>query len=380
MTRKIDLPVSKSYLNRLLILQAQVGGDLEFGALSLCPQDSIDLIKALQAKKSLIWVGEGASTFRFLAALLALSSNKKTLVLGETLRRRSHEELLLYLRHLDVKVHLEENHCSIQGPLRPEKVQGLRFEEIQSSQNYSALQLLKPLWKKLSPYPKSSPSRAYAELSQKLARDAFSQGSVSGLVVEKDWSAASCFIAFQCFQTEELFFPGLSDDTFQADFQLMELISKKYYEFTSAGLRVLPAKGKRFTRDLVEFDLATAPDLFAALIILSLGAERGGILKNVSLLKAKECDRLSYSLKLLKYFGQSVFWDARSDLLKVDPLKPTEPPVLEFFSPQDHRIVMLETFLHQVLGGSINDKNQCVKKSFPQFFEVFRKSYRDDRI
>ena len=89
---------------------------------------------------------------------------------------------------------------------------------------------------------------------------------------------------------------------------------------------------------------------------------------NASRLRIKECDRLTASVELLKAAGiDAVEEEDSMTIVGSDSYNSAEVT-----SSNDHRMCMAEAILSTRANGPITiDDKDCVKKSYPGFFEDF---------
>lgn len=144
---------------------------------------------------------------------------------------------------------------------------------------------------------------------------------------------------------------------------------------TVAGLNEASLQGDRVYRahfaalrdGTPSIDLCDCPDLGPILFALA-GALHGATFTGTHRLRMKESDRVAAMQTELLKFG--VRTEATDSTLTVYPglRAPTEP----LWGHNDHRVVMAEALLCTVTGGEIRGA-QVVAKSFPDFFEQYRK-------
>ena len=112
------------------------------------------------------------------------------------------------------------------------------------------------------------------------------------------------------------------------------------------------------------------PDMVPTLSVLASFRSGRTVIKNVSHLRTKESDRLEALVTELKKTG--VRAEEREDGLTIYG---SSPHSAEIETYNDHRIAMSFAILGlRTPGVKIKDKN-CVKKSFPGFWEELRKLY-----
>jgi 3-phosphoshikimate 1-carboxyvinyltransferase len=142
---------------------------------------------------------------------------------------------------------------------------------------------------------------------------------------------------------------GLNKYTLQPDY-----IYKKYFEEIVKGTPTL--------------DLSACPDLGP--ICFALAAVRGGArFTGTKRLKIKESDRADAMAKELSKLGGKV--DLFEDEAIVYPIKELNQNTA-LFCHNDHRIAMALACILTLCGGTL-DGCECVKKSYPHFFEDIRK-------
>jgi len=143
----------------------------------------------------------------------------------------------------------------------------------------------------------------------------------------------------------------------------------------SIGLNLVERPGglavEGVTSGSLEASGRSCPDLLPTLAAIACVLQAPSTLKDVSILQAKESDRLAGISALVKAFGARA--DLEGDDLRIHPaLRP--PEELEVDSRGDHRMAMAGATL-AVLGrcrARITDPT-CVSKSFPGFWDELRK-------
>ncbi len=120
----------------------------------------------------------------------------------------------------------------------------------------------------------------------------------------------------------------------------------------------------------IDVDMGDMPDMVPTLAVVAAFAEGTTIIRNVSHLKAKESDRLSSVVNELVKLGI----DARCS---ADELIVTggSPHGAQIETYGDHRIAMSFAVAGLVTPGVFIQDENCVKKSFPDFWNVFSGLY-----
>jgi len=114
----------------------------------------------------------------------------------------------------------------------------------------------------------------------------------------------------------------------------------------------------------VQDNMAWLIDEIPALAIAFVFASGKSVIKNAKELRVKECDRISAVVDNLKSFGIEAkeFEDGFEVIGSI-------PKSGNIKSYGDHRIAMSFTILALMTGGEIDDID-CIKTSFPNFFEI----------
>lgn len=142
---------------------------------------------------------------------------------------------------------------------------------------------------------------------------------------------------------------GLKEDSLQGD-----KIYKEYFAMLKAGQGPI--------------DIQDCPDL-GPVLMAAAAAFCGGCFVNTARLKIKESDRGQVMAGELKKFGITVRCMENEIVVEAGELhKPGEP----LKGHNDHRIAMALAVLCTLTGGCIEEA-ECVRKSYPGFFEDMKK-------
>ncbi len=376
----VDLPGSKSYANRYLILAARHGGvvrdvpkgddvdhmvralrmvglvvDESGGALTF--RNSFPLCEKAEGTLDLD-VGEGGTTARFLAALLARGSRTYRLRLSGRLSERPWEELLAALRSGGAHASLEGTVVEIRGPVDVSRLPR-HVSAARSSQFATALELaFSGDEYRFEPTGLAS-SRPYWELTLACVGEYARRRDVR---VPKDWSGAAFPLCFAAAVGTEVFLPGLVPDRLQADGALYAWLSAK-------GAATLEDGGVRAwrlaDRSPWDVDMKDCLDLVPALAFLVSHLEGQSWLRGLEGLRHKESDRFAAVLALLKDCGVEAGEHADSIWVQ-GPVSGLGKRCLAV--PADHRLVMAAAlFLRAHAGGEVSHA-EAVAKSFPDYF------------
>ncbi len=167
--------------------------------------------------------------------------------------------------------------------------------------------------------------------------------------VEGDYSNGAFLDALGLVSESSVQVMGLKEDSLQGD-----KVYRKYFEMLKAGEGPI--------------DIQDCPDLGPVLIAMA-AAFGGGRLVNTARLKIKESDRGQVMAEELQKFGITVRCMENEIVVEAGILHKPEA-VLQ--GHNDHRIAMALAVLCTLTGGTIEGA-ECVKKSYPGFFEDMKK-------
>lgn len=379
----VQVPTSKSYANRALILSAiqnkktvlthmplasdvtilirclkVIGLEIQQMDNSITISNSFPGCEDSNSDAVAIEVGEGGTTARFLAGMLLLGKKKYHLILGQRLKERPWQEFIEQARSLGAYVNLSGNKLSIQGPVTfPSE---LLVDCSKTTQFATAFQLIAPSTTKVKPINLHS-SSSYWRMNQKIVNDLKANSSYA---IPADWSSASYPLAFAALN-HKISFPDLYFDDFQADAKFLSIL-KKYNAVTetSNGLEVSPGK----TEGDIQIDVSDSLDLVPTLGYFLSHIKGHHVLTGIENLVHKESDRLSEVIKLLKIFGRHA--EVNGNALIIDGHHQLVQVEQKLVLPDDHRMVMVGTlFLLHHHGGTIFPA-EAVNKSYPEFFDL----------
>jgi 3-phosphoshikimate 1-carboxyvinyltransferase len=119
----------------------------------------------------------------------------------------------------------------------------------------------------------------------------------------------------------------------------------------------------------IDMDLNHIPDAAMTAAVMALFADGRSTLRNIGSWRVKETDRIAAMATELRKLGAEV--EEGKDFLKITPKKLNSNISIDTYD--DHRMAM--SFSLAALGGvpvRINDP-ACVAKTFPRFFDEFKK-------
>ena len=381
MIRTVEVPASKSYANRALILASLRDEDfllrnmpeatdvthlmaaLSKIGLRLRSQEKGVVVSgsfpACEIEDVSIEVGEGGTTARFLAVLLLRGQKKYQLRLGPRLKERPWQEFIDLTVGLGAHAELKDDVLTLQGPLKDSKP--IIVDCTRTTQFLTAFELVFGGERVVQGVNLTS-SQSYVSMTKEMM-DQFRDKSE--YTIPRDWSSASYPLAFSALNGGA-HFPGLKLDPLQADAKLAQLlIQHGILKESAEGIEIYPFTGEFST----EMDVSDCLDLVPTLVYFLSHIPGTHTLRGISNLVHKESDRLSESIKLLKRFDRKAQREGESIVLKGESRRLSE--MRDIILPDDHRMVMAATlFLRHHGGGSVSPA-EAVEKSYPNFFELF---------
>lgn len=386
---EINVPLSKSIYNRLLILKK-----LYFPNLVLLNKsdsnDSILLENLLTQSfnNTTLDAQDAGTVFRFLTALLAISPSNCLLTGTSRMKERPIAGLVEMLQNIGAQITYEETHGFPPLRINGKPLTGgitLKTENKQSSQFFSAMAMIAPAFSKglTLVLPENLGSKPYWDMTLKCMeqlRIPFTRQdelqfffphfekntSIIEYETERDWSAASFFILLPLLIRDlNITINGLSVNSIQGD-------SAFIIKYANAlGLGFKPAqKGIRFFNNkqithLSHLDFADSPDLSMNFIVVLALLQHDCIFSGLESLALKESNRSSALQKELKKSGIRFYQDGKNWRLETKDIH--IPQVIEFDTYEDHRIAMALSYFALFAHIQINQP-EVVSKSFPNFW------------
>ena len=393
--KRVSIPTSKSYANRILILASICESRVTIKNL---PQstDVLHLISCLK-KVGIIFkeegkllhvmnsfpscedsdnnpvvleTGDGGTTNRFL--LPFLGRGKKRYVLRPTgkMKTRPMEELIEGLRKLEVDIDQggeeEDYSLKIKGPINA-KLESLSVDCSRSTQFASGMMMA--LWDKSLKInlENFNSSKSYYEMTVYLGEQ-LKEGKTF-FEVPPDFSSLSYPLVLGATLGEVFVEDCNSRDKFQSDSCLLDILEQMGGEllwkdsglFIKSPSKLLP----------LQWNCSNCPDLVPTLAYLCSYAEGTSCLGQIKVLRHKESDRILELEKIFGLFGINYSYNEYSDELFIygKGSGPTNIGFKKHIPAKDHRVVMVTyLFMRRNQGGEVCNASH-VKKSFPNFFD-----------
>ena len=356
---QIELPISKSIANRLLILQA-IHRDGLLAVSADMPDDVQLLHKALTTLLhstqlySTLNLSNCGTAMRFLTAYCAQKEGQTTILDGvERMRNRPIGQLVDALRAIGAQI----EYLGQEGypPLRItgcalDKHKLVRIDNPLSTQFVSALMLI-------GANVQTNSTSPYISITQEIIAQYSHKFKIhnSKFIIEKDWSSAAFWYEYVALHGGEIALPGLFRDSLQGDKVVADIFAQLgvQTQYTAEGITIFStgvadlqrsdlqgiiarSTAQRSAEEILHQDFSACPDLYPA---VALTCERLGITLDATgteSLPLKESDRLR--------------------------------AVREHLTDHDHRMAMA-----LLVAGYPVDDTDCIAKSYPRFLEQWQK-------
>lgn len=400
---RITVPGSKSITNRALICAAlakgesvirnasdsddtalMVNGLNQFGVL-VRKKDEMLIVEGtggkLYAPKFPIPVGNAGTTLRFLLAVAALAQGTTTFEADPRMAERPNEELLDALNQLNVKAQQSGSRFMVQGGTLRGSV--VTLSAPRSSQFVSSLLMIAPYAANDTTIRvERTSSSSYVDMTMGVMRwfgvavrcgenNTFAVGAggkyaPTEFVVEADATSASYFLAAAAVCGGSVFVDDLKLNSLQGDVKFADILRQMGCTITETSDGVGCANNGVLRG--VDVDMNSMPDTVPTLAVVALFANSPTRIANVAHLRHKESDRLAALETELRKLGAHV--TATDNALEIIP---TQLHGAQFDTYDDHRLAMSFAVIGLRVQGVKIENPACVRKSFPRFWEEFKK-------
>lgn len=396
---KITLPLSKSIINRLLIINRLSGGSTISG---LVP-DSSDTVVMQQLLQKIntksinsdsiteINVGNAGTVMRFLTAVLAVTEGKWCITGTERMQQRPVKPLTDALQSLggDLTFATISGYPPVQIIGNPQMKGGtVQLNAGISSQFISALMMLGPNLKGgiVIELQGDIISGSYIRMTQALMQKAGADVNFTGntliikeqkykevdflSIVEPDWSAAAFWYQVAAFTPyARIILKGLRIESVQGDSVLPVIYANLGISsvFTEEGL--LLTKSRQPAVNEFNYDFTECPDLAQATIVTCAALGIKGHFSGLKTLRVKETDRIEALRNELTKLGYGV--DVADDQIVTSGTR--------FINKHDHSHVIVKCYDDHRMAMSFAtlailrddiciEEPDVVKKSYPGFW------------
>ncbi|MGI5292005.1 3-phosphoshikimate 1-carboxyvinyltransferase [Nonomuraea polychroma] len=327
-----------------------------------------------------VFCRDGATTARFLPALVAAGKGVFRFDASAQMRRRPLGPLTRALRELGVDLTHEGQEGHHPLTVRANGIKGghITLDAGLSSQFLTALLLVGPLTGEgLQITVTDLVSAPYVEITLAMMRrfgvevrregDTFfvppQQYIAADYAIEPDASTASYPLAAAALTGNSVTIPGLGSSSLQGDVRFAEVLARMgvAVEMTSDSVTVT---GTHRLRGLT-VNMRDISDTVPTLAAIAPFADGPVRIEDVYNTRIKECDRLDACAENLRRLGVPV--STGRDWIEIHP---AQPHAAEIACHGDHRIAMSFSVTGLLTPGITLDEPGCVKKTFPGFHEA----------
>jgi len=190
--------------------------------------------------------------------------------------------------------------------------------------------------------------------------------------IEGDASNASYFYAAAAVTGGEVTVPNVPVPSLQGDAAFVALLARMGCQINKTGEGLMVSGPEELKG--ITIDMADMPDVVPTLAVVASQAKGRTTIKNIAHLRIKECDRLHVMAVELAKMGVRV--QELDDALIIEGKDPDVPMHgAEINTYNDHRIAMSFAVAGLTVPGVKVLGEECVAKSFPDFWERFALLY-----
>jgi 3-phosphoshikimate 1-carboxyvinyltransferase len=191
-------------------------------------------------------------------------------------------------------------------------------------------------------------------------------------LIEGDVSSATYFMAAAAVVGRRVRISNISGNSLQGDLRFLQILNTMGCAVSESeeGVEIT---GPLSNHEDLAFDLNDAPDMVPALAVVSAFRRGRTTLRNILHLRVKESDRVSALTSELQKIGAQA--EKTADGMVIHGVA-TRGAEIECYN--DHRIAMSFAIAGLSIDGVIIKDPDCVKKSFPDFWEKIEALSIDD--
>ncbi|HTB07022.1 MAG TPA: 3-phosphoshikimate 1-carboxyvinyltransferase [Bacteroidia bacterium] len=402
---KVQVPGSKSFTNRALIVAALADGIttlqgasdsndsrilitlLDRLGVEIIEQDGVVQVRGNGGKfdefNGVLNVEDAGTVMRFLTALCSIVPGEITIEGSDRMNHRPIKELVDALKKLGAEITYSDN-----DGYPPIKINGgtinggnVHVNGNVSSQFVSALLMIAPA---LSTDTEividgEQVSEPYIDMTTSVMKEFGMDVEKSGkhyfvggnkaykgtkYKVEGDASAASYMLAIAALTQSKIAVTNVSANSLQSDARFVKILKqmgctvgdKEYLEVT--GTNTLKA---------IEVNMQTMPDTAQTLAVLAAFAKGETIITGLKTLQLKESKRITALQMELEKMG--IECEAGNDFIKI---KGGAPKAATISTYSDHRMAMAFAIAGMKVEGIGIESPEVVKKSYPGFWEALK--------
>jgi 3-phosphoshikimate 1-carboxyvinyltransferase len=391
---QIQINGSKSISNRVLLIQALSNEDVKITNISNSGDTKI-MQRLLKNSNELVHdAGDAGTAFRFMTAYLALLPAKHFLTGSSSMLKRPISVLVEALNMIGAKISYAGKNgyppLSIGTPSLEKGITELTINASVSSQYISALLMIAPclpfgLTLKTENKVVSEP---YIDMTISLMQYfganitkfensiKIDQGkyNIIPYEVESDWSAASYYYAFAAIANSNvsISIKTLYKNSLQGDSRIADIMQSFGIKtaFSDDGTIIIDNRERKRPLNF-EYDFSNCPDLAQTVAVVCAALNVPSLLIGLSTLKIKETDRIVALKTELENMGAEL--DADNESLRILKGLDFNLSPKQINTWNDHRMAMSFAPLVLVYGTLKFDDAEVVAKSYPEFWEDFKK-------
>ena len=394
----VDLPLSKSIVNRLLLIHHISGGE-KIATLISDSSDTVAMQELLHKISNTdpasdhfteINVGNAGTVMRFLTALLAITPGNWIITGIERMQQRPVKPLtdallqlgadLSFARHEGYPPVIIRGNNSLQGGV-------VKLNAGISSQFISALMMLGPVLNGGIEIQLEGDiiSASYIRMTGALMEKAGAEVTMKGnritisptgyhkfefsQLAEPDWSAAAFWYEVAAFAAwARIVLKGLRNDSVQGDSVLPAIYGNLGINtaFNNEGV-ILTHSGQLPLQEF-NYDFTECPDLAQAVIVTCAAKGIKGRFSGLKTLRVKETDRIEALKNELTKLGYPVQVIDDQIILgsRPDKINTSDPVLVHCYD--DHRMAMAFAPLALLRNDIVIDEPHVVRKSYPGFW------------
>lgn len=344
----------------------------------------------IQAPAEPIFLGNNGTATRFLTSVAALGHGRIHITGDERMAERPIAPLMEALEGWGVKLTSDAGNGCPPLTIEADGIRGGRtiLPEGKSSQYLSSLLLVAPYTNEAAELEVRGEvlSRPYVEMTLAVMADfgirveaapsldffRIPKGHYQGqeYMIEGDASGASYFWAAAAVTGGKVTVENVPVPSLQGDANLVPLLARMGCDVHKTG-NGITVKGSS-NLEGIEVDMGDMPDVAPTLAIVAAFAEGMTVINNIAHLRIKECDRISAVVTELRKMGADV--EEEHDRMIIHGKQGgTNLHGTEIETYHDHRIAMCFAVAGLRIEGVKITGEECVKKSFPDFWQRFAK-------
>ncbi len=382
-SKSIEVPTSKSYANRLLILGAlstnsfsienlPLSTDVEtmisclkkIGLIIKQEQNSLEILNSFpecepSSNELVIETGDGGTTNRFLLAMLSLGKRPYKMILKGDMRNRPMKEMEDILTQAHCKISNNKGDISIQGPIHYKGV--IKVDCSKSTQFITAFKMIESKCPALLKFSeeKLQTSQSYYKMTLSLIEQCKTKFDFK---IPIDFSSLSYPLAAGLTLGDGHVRNCQGRDLLQADSIFLDIIKEMNGHIIQKedGLFV----SKKNSLKGITLDCGGFPDLVPTLAYICSYSQGTSILKNLEVLTFKESNRFEEIKLLLNLF--EISFKEKNDSLIIHGIE-KRCETKEYAPPPDHRMVMIGYLFMRKNRGGLLHSTQHIKKSYGNF-------------